>query len=159
MSFVSPPCGSVGPPFMATLILPRLTIGLIVWLFSNPIIPNSPFLLDHFPSPNEHQPHVNPSRYSLNVELTSLSSSSLVEKTNLSKQVGKKKTKRKANKKNTKKKVIAPTSNLHVGIPPATGHHAGSIDVPVFGSCTPKSLVDFVRVINFSRIVLVFPLC
>ena len=46
----------------------------------------------------------------------------------------KKKTERKAKKKNTKQKVIAPTYDLHVGFPPATGHHAGSIDVPVFGT-------------------------
>ena len=36
--------------------------------------------------------------------------------------------------KNTKKKVIDLTSDLHVGIPSATGHHAGSIDVPIFGT-------------------------
>ena len=46
--------------------------------------------------------------------------------------------KRKAKKKNTKQKVIAPTSDCHVGTPLATDHHAGSIDVPVFGSHKPK---------------------
>ena len=74
MSFVSPPCGDVGPPFMATLNLPGLTIGLPVWFFSNPFIPNAPFVSDPSPLPHDHQPHVNPSPSSSNVELTSLSS-------------------------------------------------------------------------------------
>ena len=46
MSFVSPPCGDVGPPFMATFNLPGLTIGLPLWLFSNIVIPNALFVLD-----------------------------------------------------------------------------------------------------------------
>ena len=87
MSFVSPPCGVVGPPFMATLNLPRLTIGLPIWLFSNPVIPNASFVLDPAPLPHEHQPNVNPSPSSSNVELTSLSSSSPVENYDVSKQV------------------------------------------------------------------------
>ena len=68
MSFISPPCGVVGPPFMATLNLPRLTIGLLVSLFSNPVIPNASFVSDHGPLPHEHQPHVNPSHSLSNVE-------------------------------------------------------------------------------------------
>ena len=40
---VDPRCfGNVGPPMMATLSLPRLTIGLPVWLFSIPSVPNVP---------------------------------------------------------------------------------------------------------------------
>ena len=102
MYFVSSPCGDVGPPFMATLNLPQLTIGLPVWLFSNPVIPNAPFVSDLGPLLHEHQPHVNPSPSSSNVELTSLSSSSPVENSNVSKWVGKKKTKRKAKNNNIK---------------------------------------------------------
>ena len=68
MSFVSPPCGAIGPPFMATLNLPGLTIGLPVWLFSNPIIPNSSFVSNPSPLPHENQPHVNPLSSSLNVK-------------------------------------------------------------------------------------------
>ena len=101
MSFVSPPCGDVGPPFMATLNLPGLTIGLPVWLFSNYVIPNTPFVSDLVPLMHEHQPHVNPSPSSSTVELTSLSSSSPVENSNVSKWAGKRNMKRKAmNKKN-----------------------------------------------------------
>ena len=36
--FVFPPSEGIGPPFIATLNLPRLTIGLLFWLF-NPVIP------------------------------------------------------------------------------------------------------------------------
>ena len=60
MSFVYPPCGAVGPPFMGTLNLPRLNIGLPIWLFSNPIIPNAPFVSYPGPLPHEYKPHVNP---------------------------------------------------------------------------------------------------
>ena len=56
----------------------------------------------------------------------------------LIKRAGKKKKKRKDKKKKTKKKVKAPTSDHHVGSPPATGHHVGSIDVPVSKPCKPK---------------------
>ena len=102
MSFVSPPCGAVATPFMAALNLPGLTIGLPVWLFSNPVLQNASFVLDIGPLPHEHQPHVNPSPSSSNVELTSLSLSSSVESSEVSKRVGKKKMKRKDKKNNTK---------------------------------------------------------
>ena len=59
MSFISPPCGAVGPPFMATLNLLGLTIGLPIWLFSNPLIPNAPFVSYPGPFPHEFKPHVN----------------------------------------------------------------------------------------------------
>ena len=76
ISFVSPPCGAVGTPFMASLSLPRLNRGLNVWLFSNPVIPNAPFVPDPSPLLHEHQPHVNPSPCSSNVESTFIYSSS-----------------------------------------------------------------------------------
>ena len=38
MSFVFPPYGDVGPPLMVALILPGLTIGLPIWLFSSPML-------------------------------------------------------------------------------------------------------------------------
>ena len=85
MSFVSPPCGTIAPPFMATLNLPGLTIRLPIWLFSNHVIPNAPFVSDHGPSLHEHQPHINPSHSSLDVESTSLSFYSLVENYDVSK--------------------------------------------------------------------------
>ena len=102
MSFISPPYGVVGPPFMATLNLPRLTIGLPVWLFYNLVIPNASFVLDRGPLHHEHKPHVNPSPSSSNVESNSLYSSSPVENSDASKWVTKKKMKRKAKKKKLK---------------------------------------------------------
>ena len=54
MYFVSPPCGAVGPIFMDTLNLLRLTIGLPMWLLSNIVIPNAPFVSDHVPTLHEH---------------------------------------------------------------------------------------------------------
>ena len=50
MSFVFTPYGDVGPPLMATLILPGLNIGLPIWLFSSPIIPFKPIASDLNPS-------------------------------------------------------------------------------------------------------------
>ena len=146
LSFVSPPCGDVFPPFMATLSLPGLIIGLPIWLFSNIVIPNTPLVSDHAPFPHENHPHVNPSPSSSNVESVSLSSSSPVENSDVSKRAGKKKLKRKDTKKfkrkdmkkKTKQKVTTPTSDHHVGSPPDTGHHPGSIDVPVSSMHNPK---------------------
>ena len=60
-SFFFPPYGNVGPPFMDTLILPRLTMGLPVWLLSSPVIPCTPTTSDPNPSLWEHQPDVDPS--------------------------------------------------------------------------------------------------
>jgi hypothetical protein len=38
--FVFPSYGNVGPPYIATLSLPGLTIGLPIWFFSTPVISN-----------------------------------------------------------------------------------------------------------------------
>ena len=61
MYFVFPPYGDVCPPLMSTLILPGLTIGLPIWLFSSLVIPCTPVASDPNPSSREHQPHVDPS--------------------------------------------------------------------------------------------------
>jgi hypothetical protein len=49
--FVFPSYGNIGPPHIATLSLPGLTIGLPVWLFSTQVIPNAVSASDrkHFP--------------------------------------------------------------------------------------------------------------
>ena len=58
MSFVFPPYGNVGPLFMDTLSLPRLTIGLPIWLFSSLVIP-SVLIVSYPNSPSqEHQHHL-----------------------------------------------------------------------------------------------------
>ena len=76
--FVFSSFGNVGPPLMATLSLPGLTIGLPVWLFSSSVIPIPPCVSDvNSPSP-EHQPLANPPSSSPDVS-SPLSPSSLVE--------------------------------------------------------------------------------
>jgi hypothetical protein len=57
--FVFPSYGNVGPPYIATLSLPGLTIGLPVWLFSTPVISNAASVSD-VSTPPTHQPHVEP---------------------------------------------------------------------------------------------------
>ena len=98
-----PPYGDVGPPLMATLSLPGLTIGLPVWLFSGPIIPCTLVAFDPNPSSQEHQPHVDPSPSSADVSSV-VSSSSPIESCTTSIQVDKKKEKRKIKKKKNKQK-------------------------------------------------------
>ena len=51
-----PPFGNVGAPYMATLSLPGLTVGLPVWLFSTSVV--SSVLLTVQPSPPPKQYHV-----------------------------------------------------------------------------------------------------
>ena len=78
------PCfGNVGPPYMATLSLPRFTIGLPIWLFSTSlgsntqIFPPKPDASPQLGSPSQHhQPHADPLPSSPNMS-SSLSSSSL----------------------------------------------------------------------------------
>jgi hypothetical protein len=59
--FVFPSYGNIGPPYIATLSLPILTIGLPVWLFSTQVIQNVVSASVVITSPQEHQPHVDPS--------------------------------------------------------------------------------------------------
>ena len=103
MSFVFPPYGDVGPPLMATLSLPRLTIGLPVWLFSSPVTPCTLVASNPNPSSQEHQPHVDPSPSSPDVS-SPISTSSSVESCSTSIQVDKKKKKRKIKKRKNKPK-------------------------------------------------------
>jgi hypothetical protein len=105
--FVFPSYGNIGPPHIATLSLPCLTIGLLVWLFSTQVIPNAVSDSVTSTSPQEHQPHVDPSpsspvRSSLPSSLArspSISSSSSSESSEASNSMNKKKKKRKIKKK------------------------------------------------------------
>jgi hypothetical protein len=56
--FVFSSYGNIGPPFIATLSLPGLTIGLLVWFLSTPVIPNSPAASYASTPPRENQPPI-----------------------------------------------------------------------------------------------------
>jgi hypothetical protein len=174
--FVFPSYGNISPPHIATLSLPGLTIGLPVWLFSTQVIPNSVSASVVSTSPQEHQPHVDPSPSSpvRSYSPSSLARSSFIpsssssESSEPSNSVNKKKKKRKNKKKkkrkNKKKKIKQgskpPTTVKHVGKKPVTVTRAGSV---LMRSRSPKQLVSpstlagFVRVAIFLRISLVYP--
>jgi hypothetical protein len=135
-SFVFPSYGNIGPPHIATFSLLGLTIGLPVWLFSTQVIPNAVSASFTSTSPQEHQPHVDPSPSSLVrsfspsslAMLPSVSSSSLGESFEASNSVNKKKKKRKIKKKKDKRGSKPPTTVKHVGKQPVTVSRVGSVD-------------------------------
>jgi len=88
--FVFPSYGNVGPPYIATLSLSGLTIGLPVWLFSTPVISNAG--ASDVSTPLTHQPHVNFSPSSP-IRSLSISSSSPSEISQESSQIDEKKKK------------------------------------------------------------------
>jgi hypothetical protein len=115
--FYFPSYGNIGPPHITTLSLPGLTIGLLVWLFSTQVIPNVVSASVVSISPQEHQPHVDPSPSSL-ARSSSISSSSSSEISKASNSVDKKKKKRKKKKKKDKQGSKPPTTVKHVGKQP-----------------------------------------
>jgi hypothetical protein len=133
--FVFPSYGNIGPPHIATLSLPGLTIGLSVWLFSTQVIPNAVSALVVNTFPQEHQPHVDPSSSSPVIpsspsslaRSSSISSSSLSENSQASNSMNKKKKKRKNKKKKNKQGSTLPTTSRRVGKKPVTIDHAGSV--------------------------------
>jgi hypothetical protein len=118
------------------LSLPGLTIGLPVWFFSTPVISNETSDSIVRTSPQEHQPHVDPSPSSPVISSSpsrlerssSISSSSLSENSEASNSVGKKKKKRKIKKKKNKQGSKLPTTSKHVGKSPGSDNHAESVD-------------------------------
>jgi hypothetical protein len=144
--FVFPSYANIGPPHIATLSLPGLTIGLLVWLFSTQVIPNAVSASVVSTSPQEHQPHVDPSpsspvRSSSPSSLarsSSVSSSSSSESSEPSNSVNKKKKKRKNKKKKTKQGSKLPTSVKHVRKQPVTVNRTGSVDDVKIAQTTRK---------------------
>jgi len=120
--------GHIGPPYIATLTLPGLTIGLPFWLFSTPLNVNYPSASCVSTPPQYHQPHIDVLPSSL-VRSSSRSSSSSSEISITSNQVAKKKKKRKIKKKKNKIGGKIPNNTGHVGRnQPAIVHHVGSVD-------------------------------
>jgi hypothetical protein len=134
--FVFPSYGNIGPPHIATLSLLGLTIGLPVWLFSTQVVLNAVSASVTSTSPQEHQPHVDPSpsspvRSSSPSSLArspSISSSSSSESSEASNPVNKNQKKRKIKKKKDKQGSKPPTTVKHVGKQPVTVNRAGSVD-------------------------------
>jgi hypothetical protein len=134
--FFFPSYRNIGPPHIATLSVPGLTIGLPVWLFSTQVILNAVSASFVSTSPQEHQPHVDPSpsspiRSSSPSSLarsSSISSSSPSESSEASNPVDKKKKKRKNKKKKNKQGSKLPTAVRHVGKQPVTDNRVGSVD-------------------------------
>jgi hypothetical protein len=126
--FVFPSVGHVGPPYITTLTLRGLTIGLLVWLFSTSVNVDSLSALSVSTPPQDHRPRVNPlpsSHVGSSSFFSSLPSESFVA----SNQVNKKKRKRKIKKKKNKLGGKLPTTAGHVGSDqPASFHHARSVD-------------------------------
>jgi hypothetical protein len=134
--FIFPSYGNIGPPHIATLSLPGLTIGLLVWLFSTQVILNAISASVIRTSPQEHQPHVDlspsspmrsssPSSLVMSPSISSSSSGEISEACNL---VNKKKKKRNIKKKKDKQGSKPPTTIKHVGKQPVTVNHAGNVD-------------------------------
>ena len=98
-----PPFGNIGAPYMATLSLPRFTIGLPVWLFSTSLVQNVMISSQlSTPPTGQNQPPVGPKvdpLSSSSVVSSSPSSSSPGEIIGISNQVAKKKKKGKKKKK------------------------------------------------------------
>ena len=99
-----PSFGNISAPYMATLSLPRLTIGFPVWLFSIPMVLNVKTTSQlSSPPPKQHQPHVDPKVdpfLSSPIVSSSLSSSSPSESLDSSNHEAKKKKKRTKKKQN-----------------------------------------------------------
>jgi hypothetical protein len=134
--FIFPSYENIGPPHIATLSLRGLMIGLPVWLFSTQVILNAVSASVTSTSPQEHQPHVDPSptspvRSSSPSSLAmspSISSSSLGESSEASNLVNKKKKKRNIKKKKDKRGSKPPTTVKRVGKQPVTINCVGSVD-------------------------------
>jgi hypothetical protein len=134
--FVFPSYGNIGPPHIATLSLPGLTIGLSVWLFSTQVIPNAVSASVIITFAHEHQPHVDPSPSSpirssspsLLGRSPSISSSSSSESSEATNLVNKKKKKKNIKKKKDKQGSKLPTTAKHVGKQPVIVNRSGSVD-------------------------------
>jgi hypothetical protein len=122
--FVFPSYRNVGPPYIATLSLPGLTIRLPVWLFSTLVISNAG--TSDVSTPPAHQTHVDLYPSSL-VRSPSISPSSPSESSKASSQVDKKKKKHKEKKKN--QTGTKPPTTSDVGSKkPTIFYHNGSVD-------------------------------
>jgi hypothetical protein len=130
--YTFPSFGNFGPPYVATLSLLGLNIGLPVWLFPTPVIPNPPNVsvapntLD-VNTPPTHQPHVEflPSSP---IKSPSISPSFPSESSKESSQVDQNKKKRKEKKKKSPKRTKTPTTPDVGSKKPAIVNSTGSVE-------------------------------
>jgi hypothetical protein len=113
--YTFPSFGNFGPPYITTLSLLGLTIGLPIWLFPTSVLSNPPNVstapnTSDVSTPPTHQPHIDflPSSP---IKSPSLSPSSPSEISKASSQVNQKKKKRKEKKKKSLKRTKAPTTS------------------------------------------------
>jgi hypothetical protein len=130
--FTFPSFGNIGPPYIATLSLRGLTIGLPVCLFPTLVILNIPSAsaapnASDVSTPPTHQPHVEFSPSSP-VKSPPLYPSSPSERSKASSQVDKKKKKQKETKKKNPKMTKPPTISDVGSKQPTTINHTGSVD-------------------------------
>ena len=140
--------GNVGAPYMATLSLPGLTVGLPVWLFSTYVVPNISVTVQLVPPPEQH--HVD-SKVDLSpYSSVSVSSSSTLpgESLNSSNQVAKKKKKTKKKKSDKREAKAAATASKHILL----------INLPTLHGKS-SSLACCARETIFFEIALAFPRC
>jgi hypothetical protein len=165
--FVFPSYGNIGPPYIATLSLPGLTIGLPVWLFSTQVIPNAASASVVSTSPQEHQPHVDPSPSS---PVRSSSPSSLARSSSISSSSPSESSEasnrwiRRRRKKKLRRRKISKGPNFQ---PLPDMLENNQLLIIVLGvlmmprspkqTVSPSTLAGFVRVAIFLRISLVYP--
>jgi hypothetical protein len=121
--FVFPSYGNVGPPYITTLSLPGLIIGLPLWLFSTPVISNAGS--SDVRTLPKHQPHFDLSPSSP-IRSPSISPSLPSEISQASSEIDKKNNKWKENKKNQKGTKPPTTSNVG-SKQPTTVNSTGSV--------------------------------
>jgi hypothetical protein len=124
--FTFPYFGNIGPPYIATLSLLGLTIGLPVWLFPTPVILNIPNTSD-VSTPPTHQPYVEFSPSSP-IKSPSFPPSSPSEISKASSQDDQKKKKRKEKKKKNLKRTKPPTTSYVGSKKPTIVNSTGSVD-------------------------------
>jgi hypothetical protein len=154
--YTFPSFGNFGPPYISTLSLPGITIGLPVWLFPTLVILNPPNVSTtpntlEFITPPTHQPHVDfcPSS---SIKSPSISPSSPSESSKASSQVDQNKKKRKEKKKKSPKRTKAPTTSDVGSKQPVTVNSTGSVDEVNkirMKNLKPKFSFSLVRVTTF----------
>ena len=113
-----PPFGNVGAPYMATLSLPGLTVGLPVWLFSTSLVPTISTAGQSVPPPEQHRVDSKVDLSPSSPVSASSSSTSPRESLDSSNQVAKKKKKMTKKKKTPRREVKSTTQVEPPSAPP-----------------------------------------